>query len=130
MPTQGVVSNTPEYGLGDTYPDLVVQLLDGAGNPIYLEAANVVINIAHASYDYYYAPMDRIIDGDPCVVDPDQTIDGNRGWVSWTPNGLVLAGTFHYNFTITFPGGGVQTVAPSGTNSLIVRAPIGGNQYA
>lgn len=130
MPTQYQESKTPKYAVGDTAPPLWSRLLDGEGDPIDLTGCTVVINIAHASRDYYYAPMARIVDGGACSPDPDQ--DNNKGWVSWAPGAtdLSIAGTFRYNYVITYPDTKTQTVSPDGNNTMTVRAPLGGMQYA
>ncbi len=131
MPTQTIGADTPEWAVGDTAPPLRVLLKDGAGEPLDgLDGATVVVNVAHSSYDYYYAPQNRIIDGSACVVDPDQV--GNKGYITWTPSSddLFLAGTFRFTFEVTFGDGSRQTIAPNATNTLIVRAPVGGMQYA
>ncbi len=82
------------------------------------------------SYDYYYAPQNRIINASPCVVDPDQT--NNKGHITWTPSvgDFFLAGTFRFTFEVTYGDGTVQTIAPNSTNTMIVRAPVGGMQFA
>jgi hypothetical protein len=132
MPTQTIGSDTPEYAVNDTGPPLVNTLCDGAGDPIDLTGAAVVINIAYASYSYYYSPQLRLVDGGACVVDPDQTEGGNRGKVSFAPGvaQFNLAGTYRYNYEVTYPDATRQTIAPNSNNTLIIRAPAGGNQYA
>jgi len=130
MPGQTLAASVPEWGVGDTAPPLRVCLKDGNGDPIDLTGCTVVINIAYASYSYYYSPMQRIVDGGPCVVDPDQV--NNKGYVDWFPlaDDLSIAGTFRYNFTIVYPNLKVQTISPASVNTLVVRAPAGGMQYA
>jgi hypothetical protein len=132
MPQQSGTPTTPEWAVGNTAPNLRTCLVDGVGDPIDLTGATVVINIAYASWSFYYAPQLRLVTGGVCVVDPDQTETGNRGFVDWTPlpTDLSLAGTFRYTYDITYPGGKVQTIAPNAENSMTVRPPVGGMQYA
>jgi hypothetical protein len=132
MPRQSISSSVPKWTVGDTTPPMRVCLTDGDGDPIDLTGATVLLNVAHASWDYYYAPQNRIINGSSCTVDPDQTVDGNRGFVDWEPSDgdLTLAGTFRFTFDITYPSAKRQTINPDATNTIIIRAPVGGMQYA
>lgn len=132
MPAQTPISESTEYGVGDTAPPLRVQLLDGDKEPIDLTSCTVVINIAWATYSYYYSPMDRLVNEGAVIVDPDQSEEGNRGWVDWfpQPDDLDIAGSYRYQFQVTFPDLTIQTVAPDAVNTLIVRPPIGGMQFA
>ena len=133
MPAQSNATQTPEYAVGDTDPPLRVQLLDGDGTPIDLTGASVAINVAWSgrqSVFPYSTYFDRLIDGGSCTVDPDQTT--YTGFLSWTPgaNDLSEPGSFSYNFEVTFPGGWRRTITPAGTNTLIIRPPLGGMNYA
>jgi hypothetical protein len=132
MPSQLAGPTTPEWTVGDTAPPLVACLSDGDGNPIDLSGATVTINIAFGSWSYYYAPQRRLVSGGACVVDPDQSEGGNRGFVSWSPliTDLIIAGDFRYTFHLVHAGGGVQTVAPNAANAIVIRPPVGGMQYA
>lgn len=132
MPAQAFASSVPEYAVGDTAPPLRSLLCDGAGKPINLTGCTVVFNLAFASYSYYYAPMQRQLDGKTATPDPDQTEGGNRGYVDvvFDPDDLSLAGTFRFNYEVTYPNATRQTISPSVTNTFIVRAPAGGMQYA
>jgi hypothetical protein len=132
MPQQSGTPTTPEWAVGNTAPNLRNCLVDGDGIPIDLTGATVVINIAFASWSFYYAPQRRLVTDGVCVVDPDQTETGNRGFVDWTPltTDLSLAGTYRYTYDITYQSGGVQTISPNAENSLTVRPPVGGMQYA
>ena len=130
MPKQTISSSVPEWAVGDTTPPMRVCLTDGNGDPIDLTGATVVLNVAHSSWDYYYAPQNRIINGSPCTVDPDQVT--YKGFVDWEPitGDLFLAGTFRFTFEVTYPSSKRQTIAPNATNTIIIRAPVGGMQYA
>ena len=132
MPAQTAAALVQYYAQGDTAPDLVSRLLDGAKKPIDLTGATVVINIAYQRFSFYYSPTTRIVDGGVCVVDPDQTEDGNRGFVSWTPQpgDLNPAGVFLYTFEVTYPNGTRQTVAPNTYEALIIKTPVGGQRFA
>lgn len=132
MPQQSGTPTTPEWSVGDTAPDLRACLTDGAGVPIDLTGATVTINIAFASWSFYYAPQRRLVVNGVCVVDPDQTEDGNRGFVNWTPlvTDFSLAGTFRYTYDIMYPSSKRQTIAPNAENSMTIRPPVGGMQYA
>lgn len=107
----------------DTAPNLRRQLLDGTGTPINLTGSTVTIDIAHTSYSWFYSPMRRIVEAGPCIVE-----GGTDGWVQWQPGigQLSPPGEFRYRFTITYPGGGVQTVPANTSESLIIRERVGG----
>ena len=130
MPTQTIGADTPEWAVGDTAPPLDSLLTDGAGDAIDLTACTVVINIAWASYSYYYAPQNRLVNAGACVPFADQVAD--KGWVRWTPGAtdLEVAGDFRYTYEITFPDSSRQTIAPNANNTMFVRAPVGGMQFA
>lgn len=126
MPAQTSSANAAFYVEGDTWPPLTAQLTDGSGTPVVLTGASVVINIAFQRWSYYYSPTDLIVTNGPCVVNPDQT--NNPGYVSWTPvtGDLDTPGKFSYRFTVTFPGGGVQTFPGNETLPLIVKTKLPG----
>lgn len=133
MPAQSTSTTVPEYAVGDTDPPLRVQLLDGDGTPIDLTGATVVINIAYSRRAWflpYQSITKRLVDGSSCVVDPDQST--YTGFLSWTPQSgdLYDAGSFIYNFEVTFPGGWRRTITPAGVNTLVIREPLGGMTYA
>ncbi len=94
MPAQSTAPGLAEYALFDTAPPLTVQLLDGDDEPIPLTGSTVVINIAYSRGSYGYSPEERLVDGGPCVPDPDQIT--NPGFVTWNPlnTDLSLWGTF------------------------------------
>ena len=111
-------------------------LKDGAGNPIDLTGATVVIAIAwsypHGSY--YYSPRNRIVDDDPCVVDPDQIL--NTGFVTWFPgteknvDALTPPGQFYYTFEVTYQSGETQIVPENTYMPLIIRSRVGGRAFS
>ena len=132
MPSQLSGPTTPEWTVGDTAPPLVSCLTDGNGDPIDLTGATVTILIAWGSWSYYYAPQRRLVDGGPCVVDPDQTEEGNRGYVSWSPlaTDLTFAGDFRFVYNVVHANATRQSISPNAQNTMIVRPPVGGMQYA
>ncbi len=126
MPAQTTGSGVAYYSVGDTAPALSRQLLDGNGDAIDLSTATVTITIAHARHSYYYSPAEKIADQLSVTVDPDQT--NNTGWVHWWPPVGVLdpAGTYQFNFEITYSGGRVQTIPPNTYLPLVIRSKAGG----
>ena len=128
MPAQTQAALTQYFAEGDTAPNLVARMVDGAGDPVDLTGSTVVINIAYDRPTYYYNPTIRIVDGGPCVVDPDQTEDGNRGFVSWTSQegDLTPPGSFQYTFEVTYSDSSRQTFPPNTYLPLIIRTPVGG----
>ena len=113
------------YAEGDTAPNLRVQLVDGAGVPIDLTGCIVAIDVAFSTWSFYYAPHKALIVSDTCVVDPDQV--ANTGYVDWVPHDLTPAGNFSYTFSVTYPGGGVQTIPANRYLKLIVKSPVPSN---
>ena len=97
----------------------------------------MTISIAFAmpSGTYYTSPRDQIVSYSPCVVDPDQTEEGNRGWVSWTPGNrgpeddLTPPGQFLYQFDVTYPDGGEQTIPPDTYLPMVIKTRVGGRAY-
>lgn len=133
MPAQSPTVGTAFYQVGDTYPPLRRQLLDGDGDPINLgvtpNVADVFITIAYSSYSYYYSPQRRLVDAGPCVVE-DQSVAESIGWVQWFPQAgdLDTPGDHQYRFTIVWPSGETQTI-PANTYEVIqVTTPVGGIQ--
>lgn len=126
MPAQAPASQVAHYREGDTAPTLSRQLLDGAGNPIALTGLTVTITIAHASHDYYYSPGERIVDRDPCVVDPDQIT--NPGWVHWSPGTDMLSppGSYSFSYEVTYLDGGRETIPQNTELPMIIRSRTGG----
>ena len=128
MPVQQTAARTVFYSEGDTAPDLVVVLLDNDGDPVNLAGANVVINIAYASYSYYYSPKGLIVADGLCVVDNEIP-----GQVSWTPQigDLSPAGSFAYTFRVTFNPNNeprTQTFPPNTFYPLSIKRQVGGLQ--
>lgn len=130
MPAQTLDNDTIYYAESDTAPALEKCLKDGSGNAIDLTGATVAINIAYARWSHYYSPYKRIVDRSPCVVDPDQTEEGNRGYIKWLPyeGALTPTGDFHVTFEITYQSGGVQTVPPNTYVAMVIRATVGGTR--
>ena len=134
MPAQTTSAETVYYVEFDTAPDLVVCLKDKFENPIDLSGAAVTISVAFAMPrgTYYTSPRDQIVKRSDCVVDPDQTEEGNRGFISWTPgaqnedDALTPPGEFLYTFEVTFPNGGKQTIPADTYQTMIIRTPVGG----
>jgi len=134
MPAQTTSAETVYYVEFDTAPDLVACLKDKFKNPIDLSGATVTISIAFSMPrgDYYTSPRDQIVKRSDCVVDPDQTEGGNRGFVSWTPgaqgadDALTPPGDFLYTFEVTYPNGGKQTIPANTYETMIIRTPVGG----
>lgn len=129
-PAQTTDNETIYYAESDTAPPLEVCLKDGAGKPIDLTGADVVINIAYARWSHYYSPFRRIVDQSPCIVDPDQTEIGNRGFVKWIPfeGALTPTGDFHITFEVTYLDGGRQTIPPNTYMAMVIRATVGGTR--
>lgn len=136
MPAQTIGGKAVFYTEFDTAPPLRVCLRDGNDDPIDLSGAEVTISIAFAMPrgSYYTNPRQIIVPYAPCVVDPDQTEGGNRGFVEWTPgtevnvDALSPPGQFLYQFTITYADGGVQTITSDTYLPLIVKTRVGGRQ--
>ena len=130
MPTQYSTTTVPEYAMYDTAPPLPVQLCDGAGDPIDLTGATVVINVTPTSNDFGDQDPTRLVNGGACDIDGDQVV--NTGWLTWSPltDDLKRWGSYAYNFEVTYPNGKRQTISPKGENVLIVRYPVGGVKYA
>ena len=135
MPAQTAnKAKTTFYAELDTAPPLRVCLKDGEGEPIDLTDSDVVINIAYARWSHYYSPFRRIVDQQPCVVDGDQTEDGNRGFVDYFPgteqgvDAMTPAGAFHMTFEVTYPSGGVQTIPANTYLPLVIRSTVGGTR--
>ncbi len=134
MPAQTTSAETVYYVEFDTAPNLVACLKDKFENPIDLSGATVTISIAFAMPHgtYYRSPRDQIVKRSPVVVDPDQTEDGNRGFVSWTPgeqgedDTLSPPGQFLYTFEVVFPDGGKQTIPANTYETMIILTPVGG----
>jgi hypothetical protein len=83
---------------------------------------------------YYTSPRDRIIDQQPCVIDPDQVT--NPGRVRYTPgieahvDAMSPPGAFNYQHEVTYGvSGGTQTVPANTYQPLIVRSKVGGRAY-
>lgn len=134
MPSQSLQSETVYYEVNDTAPDLEACLKDRDKNPVDLTGATVTINIAfvmpHSTY--WRSPRDQIVTEGPCVVDPDQSEDGRRGWVTWTPEegDLNPPGQFLYRFRVRWPDGRKQTFPAREYETLIITSPPGGVAYA
>jgi hypothetical protein len=134
MPAQTVRAKTVYFTEYDTAPALRACLKDGQDEPIDLTSATVAISIAFAMPrgSYYTNPRQIIVPYAPCVVDPDQV--ANTGWVSWTPgptdgvDALTPPGQFLYQFTITYPGGGSQTIPSDTYLPLVIKTRVGGRQ--
>ena len=134
MPAQTSGATAQYYVEFDTAPDLRVCLRDGEKNPIDLTGSEVTISIAFAMPrgTYYTSPRKQIVERSPCVVDPDQTEDGNRGFVNWTPGAqgeddtLSPPGEFLYTFEVNYPGGGRQTLPANTYLPMIIKTPVGG----
>ena len=133
MPAQTTSAETVYYVEGDTAPDLVACLKDKFENPIDLDQSIVTISIAWAMPrgSYYTSPREQIVTKSPCVVDPDQTEDGRRGFISWRPENrpedrLSPAGQFLYTFQVTFPSGQVQTIPANTYQTMIITSVVGG----
>jgi hypothetical protein len=134
MPAQTTTARTVYYSENDEAPILEARLddgttTDGVPNYIDLSGSTVRIRIAHARWSYYYSPAGTIIDGVTeglCVIDPDQVT--NKGKLTWTPGAgeLSPAGTYHYVFLVTFPGGERQTFPPNTYLPMVIRANVGG----
>ena len=137
MPAQTAQGGTLYYVEYDTAPPLTACLKDGNDDPIDLTGAGVTISIAFTMPrgTYYTSPRDQIVLKSPCTVDPDQSEDGKRGWVSWTPGAkgtdytLSPPGEFLYTFQITYPDNTVQTVPANTYQTLIIRTPVGGRSF-
>ena len=118
----------------DTAPDLRVCLKDGDDKPIDLTGSEVTISVAFAMPrgTYYTSPRDQIVKRSLCVIDLDQSEDGNRGFVNWTPgeqgtdDALTPPGEFLYTFEVTYPGGGKQTIPANTYQTMIIKTPVGG----
>jgi len=130
MPAQSAAPSVVYYVDGDTAPPLRACLKDKEDNPIDLSGSTVTITIAFAMprETYYTSPRRNIVYRATCLVDPDQSEDGNRGWVQWTPEEVDLTplGQFLYTFRVTFPDGGSQTIPPNTYMPMIIRSVVGG----
>jgi len=130
MPAQSAAPAVVYYVDGDTAPPLRACLKDKEDNPIDLTGSTVTITIAWAMphETYRVAPRHNIVYRAECAVDPDQTEEGNRGWVMWTPEAedLTPAGQFLYTFRVTYPDGGSQTIPPNTYMPMIIRSVVGG----
>lgn len=117
MPAQTSQNSVVFYGEGDTYPPLPAQLIDGAGDPINLTGCTVTLDLVHSNSQV-------LVEDGSCTVNPDQST--YTGWVTWTPGvgDLSLPGSCRYTFTITYPGGGIQTIPADGYLSLIIKTPV------
>lgn len=131
MPAQSATTGVAFYEVGDTFPPLRRQLLNGDGTPIDLgvtpNVAEVFISIAYSSYDYYYSPQRKIVENAVCVVE-DQAVPDSLGFVQWFPGptDLDVPGDHQYRFRIVWPSGEQQTV-PANTYEVIhVTTPVGG----
>ncbi len=129
MPAQTAATKTQFYSHLDTAPPLRACLRDGDDEPIDLTGSTVTITIAFAlpHRSYYTSPRDRIVDRAPCIVDPDQAGEG-RGYVEWHPQegDLNPPGRFLYQFEITYPSGGTQTIPADTYLPLVILSPVGG----
>jgi len=118
------------YVVGDTAPPLKACLKDGNGESIDLTGAGVTISIAFAMPRATYAtsPRNRIVDESPCNIDPDQTIDGKRGWISWSPSedDLFPPGQYLYTFEITYQDGSHQVIPADTYMPMKIRSRVGG----
>ena len=134
MPAQTTAAETVYYVEGDTAPNLEACLKDKFRNPIDLSGATVTITIAFSMprNDYYTSPREQIVLDSPCVVDPDQSEDGRRGFVTWTPenrgpeDALRPAGQFLYTFGVTYPDGSFQTIPANTYETMIILSFVGG----
>ena len=130
MPAQTSAPAVVYYVDGDTAPPLRACLKDKEDNPINLTEAGVTISIAFAMprQTYYTSPRNKIVNKAVCVVDVDQSEDGNRGFVTWTPEeeDLTPPGQFLYTFQVTFPDGGKQTIPPNTYMPMVIRSTVGG----
>ncbi len=131
MPAQSPAVAQAFYAEGDTAPNLRRQLLDGSGVPINLgvapNVATVTITIAHASYDYYYSPMTKIVTDGPCIVE-DQSDPDLVGYIQWQPQpgDLTPPGNMQFRFKITYADGTVQHIPPHTYETLVITTPVGG----
>ena len=136
MPAQTAnKAKTTFYAELDTAPPLRVCLRNGDGDPIDLTDSDVVINIAYARWSHYYSPFRRIVDQQPCVVDPDQSEGGNRGFVDYNPgteegvDAMTPAGSFHMTFEVEYPEeAGRQTIPANTYLPLVIRSTVGGTR--
>ena len=129
MPAQTNQNKTEYYVRLDTAPPLQRCLKQG-DEPIDLTGATVTISISYAmrSGGFVLFPRDLIVFESPCVVDPDQTEDGRRGWVSWSPpeNALTPAGRYLFSFQVTYIDGTHQTVPANTWLPLVIQPKVGG----
>jgi len=137
MPAQDPSGGAVYYVEFDTAPNLEACLRDGKGNKIDLTESEVTISVAFAMPrgSYYTSPRDQIVLRSPCVVDADQTEEGRRGWVAWTPgteiglDALTPPGQFLYQFEVTYPSGGVQTIPANTYLPMVIKTKVGGRAY-
>lgn len=122
MPAQTNTKKVAAYAVGDTAPPLRMQLQDENGVGIDLTGHQVFIEIAYASWSFYYSPTERIVDAE-CTVEV-----GTDGWVQYTPlsTDLTIAGEFQYRYRIEYLGGAIQHVPPDSSLPMYVSAVTGG----
>jgi hypothetical protein len=137
MPAQNAQGGAVYYVEFDTAPNLEACLRDGKGDPIDLTGSEVFISIAFAMPrgSYYTSPRDQIVTRSPVTIDPDQTEEGRRGWVAWTPgtevgvDALTPPGQFLYQFKVKYPNGGEQTIPPDTYLPMVIKTNVGGRAY-
>jgi len=82
--------------------------------------------------NYYVQPTGHIVNWSPCKIDPDQTEEGNRGWVYWSPgpigsdSALTPPGNYLYQFTITYQDGSIQNIPADTYLPMVIRTRVGG----
>lgn len=130
MPAQTTVASATVYGKGDTAPYRAWRLTDDYNRYINLTDYTVYIKIAHATYSYYLSPRAVIVDWSLCVVDPDQTEEGNRGVVWWRPESgdLDVAGPMMAQFKIVDADDREQTIPTDTYLPFYVRTRVGGDE--
>ena len=125
------------YGKDDTAPNLVYQIRDQGGQPVYLTQADLVtINVAHATYDPYFAPGISTVVNGPCTIIADPVnhpqigqdwvdIYGADCWVEWPPQPGDLAHTanFKFVFLVKWLDGTYSTHKNLATDFIKVQAP-------
>jgi len=128
-PAQTNQNTTAYYVRLDTAPPLT-RCLKQAGHPIDLTGATVTISISYAmrSGGFVLFPRDLIVFQSPCDVNDDQTEDGFRGWVSWSPpeNALTPSGRFQYTFEVTYQDGTHMTVPQNTWLPMVIQPKVGG----
>lgn len=105
--------------LNDTAPQIERTLLDGAGDPVDIEAADV---------RFIMGPIlggDSVIDD---VASNDQVGDGTDGTIGTVSYGWddlgPAAGGYRAEFEVTFAGGAVETFPNSGYLTVAVLADL------